>query len=93
MTELTAELHTYKANNRIHEERQKLMEAERARLDKRFQEQLKDLNDQLAHSETTLGKQVYELKLKLRSTEEELTKSQLAKEKSDALAEQKTHLM
>lgn len=32
------------------------MEAERARLDKRFQEQLKDLNDQLSHSETTLGK-------------------------------------
>ena len=27
--EMTAELQTYKANNRIHEERQKLMEAER----------------------------------------------------------------
>ncbi len=34
--EMTAELQTYKANNRIHEERQKLMEAERVRLDKRF---------------------------------------------------------
>jgi hypothetical protein len=36
LTDITNELHTYKANNRIHEERQKLMEAERARLDQRF---------------------------------------------------------
>ena len=61
------------------------MEAEKNRLDKRYQDQLKDLTAQLDHSENTLGSQVSELKIKLRVAEEELAKQVLAKDKADAL--------
>jgi hypothetical protein len=42
---MQSELLALKANNKIHEEKYKLLEAEKSRLDKRSQDQLREMTD------------------------------------------------
>lgn len=71
------ELQGLRSSLRVAEERLKLAEGEKSRLEIKHQEFAKHSGDQAREKELSLSKQVNELKSKLKSTEDELLKDKM----------------
>lgn len=69
---LEQELHSLRASSRLFEEKLKLAESERNKLEANYQDQLRALSADSVGKESSLTKQLAELKSKARLLEEEV---------------------
>ena len=86
---MEGELAHLRASQKVHEERLKLSESERAKLEDKCQELKRELSETARVKEESLSKQVTELKAKLRAAEDEKAKDKSASDKTNALQTQK----
>jgi len=82
---METELAHLRASQRVNEERLKISETERAKLEDKCMELKRELNETAKLKEETLTKQVMELKAKLRAAEDEKAKDKSTYDKTNAL--------
>eukprot|EP00347_Sterkiella_histriomuscorum_P021939 403332245 len=93
LIDIQGEQQNLRANNKIYEEKLRLLEVERSKLESQLQDKVTQLNETKENIENQLQTQIKDYQLRLKNAEDSGLKSQIQYEKDQALKEQKLSFM